>query len=86
MLPKTCAGARIYFWVPLRSQDTTAISGDSVEPPCKFACFVQSSAAYLAFKSGVTPVGKVALFASAAAVVAFGAPSTKTWRNLSSAV
>ena len=51
----------MYLPVPPRSQETTATSGDSVEPPCKLALFVQSSAANLALSNEVTPFGRVAV-------------------------
>ena len=49
----------MYFAVPARSQETTATSGDSVDPPCKLILFVQSSAENFALSSGVTPLGSV---------------------------
>ena len=84
--PKTSAGARMYLFAPTRSQLTIVSASFPLAPPWRFAGNVQSSAAYAAFNSGVTPAGRVALAASGLNDVAFAAPSAKTGRNLSSAV
>ena len=47
---------------------------------------MQSKAANFAFKSGVTPAGRIAVLVSVLVDVAFAAPSANTGRNLNSAV
>ena len=84
--PRTSAGAKMYLRFPLRSQLTTATASLLLDPPCLFCGRVQSSAAYCAFNSGVTPDGNIAVAVSVVKEVAFAAPSAKTGRNLNSAV
>ena len=75
----------MYLTPPSREQETIVSAGLSAPVPSRLAGFVQSSAAYFAFSSGLTPAAGVAAVAVSAGVGA-PEPSARTWRNRSSAV
>ncbi len=64
----------MYLTPPSREHETIVSAGLSAPVPSRLAGFVQSSAAYFAFSSGLTPAAGVAAVAVSAGV---GAPDPR---------